>query len=55
MSKQAEELLREYELKRNYEEGIRDKRVFEIYEKYPELKKIDDEMRMVLGEISWRV
>ncbi len=47
MSKQAEELLREYELKRNYEEGIRDKRVFEIYEKYPELKKIDEEMRSI--------
>lgn len=45
MSKQVEELLREYELKRNYNEAIRDKKVFEIYKKCPELKNIDEEMK----------
>lgn len=47
MSKQVDELLREYELKRNQKEGLRDKRVEEIYEKYPELKEIDEEMRSI--------
>ena len=40
-------IMADYSQMRNYAEAMRDKRIKEVYEKFPEIKNIDKEINML--------